>query len=950
VVHVSEWRGSGYLCLLAKRQNLAFLNTLFVVKTSSPWLWNRLYGSQPIDSTDDLMKVHAERLSVEYADVVVAGSLHLLRWMLSQGYKIPRTSTFVQPNVATFDHLSDLLKRRKRQAGQRYPIDEIVFFGRLEARKGLLLFIQAIKRLLREGKELPQRITFMGKPGTRLVARPDQDIVDYIRAETQKWPTTVEIMSEFQQYEALKYLLSGSRLAVMPSLIENSSLAVYEAAICGIPFIASASGGTPELIAPTDRASVLCEAHPIPLANHIAVALCQGGYVASPSFDNDANLDQWRRFHLDLGRGLLQRLLKPRDQDPTAASRVSVCVYHADTEEKLRATLVSIKDQDLAAEEILIAVDTEESSGLERAESVAADLGVTAKVIPAFDLDAGYSFNTLAYRACGDFVLFVWAGSVIRSMAIRALTRVAASTKADIVNYFFRVSHGDEAPMRDHLSAIVFGNVAQNFFRTDVTALPLLVRREVFVKLGGFTPDYRVLAHDYEFVAKAQVNGIHCETALLELGSVPAWDEQWLRSKCYNQEIAQFRAIRPELATAPLIWRELLLTAKGLQTSGGRRVGAAAGPAAQKMIDGKVRPVWPALTALLIGLFRGERIMAPSGPSNIRGANHRTDRHRPAFVEAAPPALAVGSIAPSIAPRAVARDVRKDKRNAQEASVRGAGLVQLIDELGSPASAMAVVPVPRPATTPSGRASVRRRAPDTREEARPADSCKTSNTTRKRYVSRFLGVYQGVAYGWVRDDEQPDRTVEIELIDGQGPRQVVRADIDLPTVLPVASKVRNHGFAVSLWRGSQRLRRYPSIKQWAIQIKGTDLLVGRIAAARNVNDLEETGFDGYCDISAGKMVGWVWQPARPESSVDVSVFVDGKFLVRTSAAQYREDLRAANVGSGAYGFTVPLPFRLLDGTARRVDVVVADTGAFLKRGRLRLIGSKLEPIRKWGIF
>ena len=52
----------------------------------------------------------------------------------------------------------------------------------------------------------------------------------------------------------------------------------------------------------------------------------------------------------------------------------------------------------------------------------------------------------------------------------------------------------------------------------------------------------------------------------------------------------------------------------------------------------------------------------------------------------------------------------------------------------------------------------------------------------------------------------------------------------------------------------------------------------------------------------------------------------------------REDLRMAGVGSGAYGFAVPVPQLLRDGKARDIDVVVADNGIFLKRGRLKLVG------------
>ena len=181
VVHVSEWRGTGYLCLLAKRQGWAFARTLFVVKTSSPWMWNRLYGGHMLDRADDLVKNYAERRSVELGDVVVGGSLHLLRWMASQGYALPEGRAFVQPNVATFTSLEPLRRARTLTPGTRTPIDELVFFGRLEVRKGLFIFCQAIRRLLRKGVPLPRRITFMGKPGGRLPSHPELETPDYIQ-------------------------------------------------------------------------------------------------------------------------------------------------------------------------------------------------------------------------------------------------------------------------------------------------------------------------------------------------------------------------------------------------------------------------------------------------------------------------------------------------------------------------------------------------------------------------------------------------------------------------------------------------------------------------------------------------------------------------------------------------------------------------------------------------
>jgi len=55
LVHVSEWRGSGYMSMLAKKQGLCFENTKFLVKCSSPWLWNRMYGNHTIRESIDAM-------------------------------------------------------------------------------------------------------------------------------------------------------------------------------------------------------------------------------------------------------------------------------------------------------------------------------------------------------------------------------------------------------------------------------------------------------------------------------------------------------------------------------------------------------------------------------------------------------------------------------------------------------------------------------------------------------------------------------------------------------------------------------------------------------------------------------------------------------------------------------------------------------------------------------
>lgn len=86
IVHASEWCANAYFCLQAKRTGLHFQNTKFVIKCSSPTLWNRIGNAQPITDVKTLTTMFMERRSVEMADYVICGSQYLLNWMEDQGY------------------------------------------------------------------------------------------------------------------------------------------------------------------------------------------------------------------------------------------------------------------------------------------------------------------------------------------------------------------------------------------------------------------------------------------------------------------------------------------------------------------------------------------------------------------------------------------------------------------------------------------------------------------------------------------------------------------------------------------------------------------------------------------------------------------------------------------------------------------------------------------------
>jgi glycosyltransferase involved in cell wall biosynthesis len=898
VVHASEWRGAAYLSLLAKRQGLAFDDTLFIIKTSSPWMWSRMYGSQPLDRLDDLAKIHAERRSVELADIVIGGSLHLLRWMGSQGYRIPRSRTFVQPNVANSDALRDLMGQRPASAGCRIPINEFVFFGRLEARKGLVIFCQAIRRLIRLGVPLPRRISFMGKPGARLTVRPNQTIMEYLDEITKDWPTEVNILTHFQQHQAIQYLLEGPRLAVMPSLIENSSMAIYEVATCGIPCVASSAGGNPELVVPEDRAQILCDAHPLALADKLREAIELGGYIPRPSFDNETNLQTWRDFHQALASGLRDQLLsesRPPTRTALPAS-VSVCIYCTGREAALRSTLASLASQEAPALELLIALDADRSTTGDAALTLARELGIEIRVIETFDLDAGASFNMLARAARGDFVLFLWEGATLRPHGLRVLDAVARTSGGEVLNYFHRVIEKPEGrPPR--LKAPVFGSTTDSFFRTDITYCPLFVKRQKFLELKGFSSDYRALCAEYEFVAKAQLARTRCETVLLDLGEVPAWDEDWLSDKGYDIPASQLRAIRPNLSAVPLDIRDLLLISKGMQ----------------------IRPT---------GAIRQEKGQDKSRNKRKRAGDPSDDdagrARRPSWLPwsraARPP------------------DVRGP------AAVGESGLLRLIDDLVVGPGSSAQRQPPKGATPTTA--------------ARPADSGTPlrlgNNLVRKgSTIGQTLALYENILIGWALDLDDPARKIEmIVTVDGMDQPAVRRADGGLPLAISPPSGIEGHGFSIPLRNGSilsrtaQKMMSYfgrpVAPRRYSVRSADGLALTESRALPPAGATLATMGVEGFCDPSDdGVFKGWAWRPSNSDARLDIAVFIDGKFLARVTASRYREDVHHQGRGDGEYGFDVEIPEEFRDGGRYRIEAIVADIGLPLGRSPLCIQGRRL---------
>ena len=274
LVYFNDHFGSGYYSIAAKRAGLApFCDQLHCVIThgSLEWLFDL---NDRYMRWADIEWMGFERRSVELADVVIGPSSYLLREYERYGWRLP-AQTFQQPYP--------LLRNPKNiDIRRRVPINEIVFFGRLEVRKGLWLFCEALDRL--SARFPTTQVTFLG----RVTEVSGLSSALQIVARSSKWPFRVRLLKDLSQQQALAYLSTPGKLAVMPSLADNSPCVVYECIENGIPFVSTRGSGADELVHPDCFDDMMAEPNVKSLAEKLTITLENGARIGRPGFRSRA--------------------------------------------------------------------------------------------------------------------------------------------------------------------------------------------------------------------------------------------------------------------------------------------------------------------------------------------------------------------------------------------------------------------------------------------------------------------------------------------------------------------------------------------------------------------------------------------------------------------------------------------------------------------------------------
>jgi glycosyltransferase involved in cell wall biosynthesis len=340
VIHFNDTVGEGVFCLVAKRLGIAFQNTLTVLALHSPTEWILESNGHLHCWLGGVFYVAAERVSISATDLLWGPSQYLLSWIKERGYCLPEQVYRQQYVIPTDDLYGSGKEKLQRTALPRSAVEvrkptEIVFFGRLEERKGIRLFASAITRLNDELTRRNISVLFMGKPNTIQGASADQ----FLAVRSAHWTFNWRVESSFDQQEAVAYLRENKCLAVMASPVDNSPCTVYEALQFGFPFIAADTGGIPELIDPDDHERHLFAYRLDALMSCIVDKLDNGIGSARPSVSIIENRARWLGMHKNW------RALRRPATASAAAPRWGLIIEHSGSLGDLEATLGTARAQ-----------------------------------------------------------------------------------------------------------------------------------------------------------------------------------------------------------------------------------------------------------------------------------------------------------------------------------------------------------------------------------------------------------------------------------------------------------------------------------------------------------------------------------------------------------------------------------------------------------------------------
>jgi glycosyltransferase involved in cell wall biosynthesis len=454
LIHFPDYLGIGYYSSIASRVK-SLSNGPIVTTLHGPTAWSLRSNPAPVANPNLLFREALERGAIEHSKAVISPSRYMLDFVAGMGWSLPDESLVIQ-NVLPASNLQSSAVNVVPFGAVQDDVKNIVFFGRLEQRKGINLFIDAVN-ILQERKELCNsfRIVFLGKTNEHAYS------MNTLGLRLSKWNVEWCLIEDLNAEEALNYLENTKALAVIPSLSDNLPCTIQECVGRGIPFLAADVGGATELVADRDRSDFFFEPTAWALAERLHRFLNAGHASAARPRVGRSDAKQQ---HLELTARLIEEhraisrtsVVVPGSHTGAAVAaqfpEVSVCITHRDRPQGLEAAFRGLANQTMRPKEVIVADDHSAAPDtLEYLEALQYRSDLPFPIHVARSKEARFpsaARNAAARVACGDLLKFHDDDNVSKRHEIETFARGISTGPFDLLTCALDFVASDEDAAR----------------------------------------------------------------------------------------------------------------------------------------------------------------------------------------------------------------------------------------------------------------------------------------------------------------------------------------------------------------------------------------------------------------------------------------------------------------------------------------------------------------------
>ncbi len=498
LVHFQDWQANGIATMQAKNTGLGFEKTKLTLTLHSSTQWIREgMRSWPEHPLQDVMLDYCERYTAKHADLLISPSEYMLNWAKASGWELSQ-NTLVAPYC--FEKTLPL----SPSSATAVDLSHLIFFGRLETRKGLELFCRALQNhCCHNSSHQISKITFLGKVGLTQAGVWADQYLEKFSQTLKSHQISVEIITSYDSHQALNFLQESRACVFICSLQDNYPFTVIECLEYQIPVIASKTGGISEQICQEALFETRIDALEYAIEHRAKmIAACRSMYSSEAAAQAWANIQPCE--------------LSERPQT-SPSPKVSICVAYYNYGKYLPQLLTSLARQTYLDFEVIVLDDgsTERFSKevFEIQKVLYAERGW--RFITKENEGIGATRNFAASHAQGEFIIFMDADNVATENMIANFVQGMQSSKADCLTSHFQAFTGDEAPVAGFTPAYGYtplgpclgiGPIANVFGDAN-----FCINREVFKQLGGFKTERSSSYEDYELLVRLALKGYHLD-------------------------------------------------------------------------------------------------------------------------------------------------------------------------------------------------------------------------------------------------------------------------------------------------------------------------------------------------------------------------------------------------------------------------------------------------------